>query len=78
MRTVLYTPAARRATFLLVLAAGTAGIATMTATTADAAASPKVKAGHHRHVAPSDAAATVLGPAVKYVRESDGSVRRVR
>ena len=75
MRTVLYTPAARRATFLLALAAGTAGIATMTATTADAAASPKVKAGHHRHVERSGA---VLGPAVKYVRESDGSIRQVR
>ena len=75
MRTVLCTPAARRAAFLLALVAGTAGVVGMTATTADAAASPKVKAGHHRHVEPSGA---VLGPAVKYVRESDGSVRRAR
>ena len=78
MRTVLCTPAARRAAFLLALVAGTAGVAGMTASTADAAASPKGKAGHHRHVEPSGAAATVLGPAVKYVRESDGSIRRVR
>jgi hypothetical protein len=76
MRTVLCTPAARRAALLLVVMAGTAGVAGLTASTADAAASPKVKAGHHRHVERSGAA--VLGPAVKYVRESDGTVRQVR
>jgi hypothetical protein len=43
MRTVLCTPAARRAAFLLALVAGTAGVAGMTASTADAAASPKVR-----------------------------------
>jgi hypothetical protein len=78
MRTVLCTPAARRVALLLALAAGTAGAAGMTATPADAAASPKVKAGHHRHVERSGAESTVLGSAVKYVRVSDGSVRQVR
>jgi hypothetical protein len=78
MRTVLCTTAARRAALLLALVAGTAGVAGLTASTADAAASPKGKAGHHRHVGSSGAAATVLGPAVKYVSEQDGTVRRVR
>jgi hypothetical protein len=76
MRTVLCTKAARRTALLLAVAAGTAGAAGMTATSADASASPKVKAGHHRHASASGAA--VLGPAVKYVRESDGTVRQVR
>ena len=75
MRTVLCTPAARRAALLLTVMVGTAGVAGLTASTADAAASPKVKTGHHRHAETSGA---VLGPAVKYVRESDGTVRRVR
>ena len=75
MRTVLCTSAARRTALLLALVAGTAGVAGMTASTADASASPKGKAGHHRHAEPAGA---VLGPAVKYVRESDGSVRRAR
>ena len=76
MRTVLCTSAARRTALLLaVVVAGTAGVAGLTASTADASASPKGKAGHHRHAEPAGA---VLGPAVKYVRESDGSVRRAR
>jgi len=75
MRTVLCTPAARRTALLLALTAGTAGVAGLTASTADAAASSKAKAGHHRHAKTSGA---VLGPAVKYVRESDGTVRQVR
>ena len=75
MRTVLCTPAARRAALLLTVMVGTAGVAGLTASTADAAASPKGKAGHHRHAETSGA---VLGPAVKYVRESDGTVRQVR
>jgi len=75
MRTVLCTPAARRAAFLLAVMAGTAGVAGLTASTADAAASPKVKTGHHRHAETSGA---VLGPAVKYVRDSDGTIRQVR
>ena len=78
MRTVLCTPAARRAALLLVVMTGTAGVAGLTASTADAAASPKGKAGHHRHAETSGAVSTVLGPAVKYVRESDGTVRQVR
>jgi hypothetical protein len=75
MRTVLCTPAARRAALLLTVMVGTAGVAGLTASTADAAASSKAKAGHHRHAKTSGA---VLGPAVKYVRESDGTVRQVR
>jgi hypothetical protein len=75
MRTVLCTPAARRAALLLAFMAGTAGVVGLTASTADAAAFPKVKTGHHRHAETSGA---VLGPAVKYVRESDGTVRQVR
>ena len=75
MRTVLCTKAARRAALLLVVMTGSAGVAGLTASTADAAASTKVKAGQHRHANTSGA---VLGPAVKYVRESDGTIRRTR
>ncbi|HEX6922149.1 MAG TPA: hypothetical protein VF314_18165 [Actinomycetes bacterium] len=81
MRTVLCTTAGRRA-LLLVLAAGTAGVLALPATAADGSSSS-------RHTPPGPAPASaageddgngaaVLGPAVTYVRDADGAVRRVR
>lgn len=73
MRTVLCSSAARRAVGLLaVLAAvGLSGGAT------PASAAVKHRVGHHHGHHPA-AGKAVLGPAVKYVRTADGSIRRVR
>jgi len=76
MRTVLCSTTAGRRAFLLALVAGMAGAVALPATSADAAAS---SGGRHAgvHAGIRDGVA-VLGPAVKYVRSSDGSIRRVR
>lgn len=76
MRTVLCSTTAGRHAFLLTLVAGMVGVVALPATSADAAAaSGRRHAGVH---AGTPGGVAVLGPAVKYVRESDGSIRRVR
>lgn len=81
MRTVLCTTAGRRA-LLLALAAGSAAALALPAAAADSMSPP-------RHTRPEPAPVTavgadggtggaVLGPAVKYVRDADGTVRQVR
>jgi len=80
MRTVLCSTTAGRGAFLLALVAGTVGGSTFgqPASAAEATATaggPHARhAGHHR----SHDSAAVLGPAVKYVRAADGTIREVR
>ena len=81
MRTVLCSTTAGRGAFLLALVAGVVGGPLAgSAAASSGPASDAPRAGHHR---PQGATAggkgsAVLGPAVKYVRSPDGSVRRVR
>jgi hypothetical protein len=81
MRTVLCTTAGRR-TLLLTLAVGVAGAVTLPAAVATSSS-----AAQHPRPEPApvtaadevgDPGVAVLGPAVKYVRGADGTVRRVR
>jgi hypothetical protein len=73
MRTVLCSSAARRGVGLLAVLAAVGAAGNVT----PASAAAKHRVGHHRgqHAAAGEA---VLGPAVKYVRTADGSIRRVR
>ena len=82
MRTVLCSTTAGRGRLLPVLVAGVVGgsiLGGVLAPTASAAASGR--AGHHRShgtVTKASVARVTLGPAVKYVRLPDGTVRLVR
>jgi hypothetical protein len=83
MRTVLCSTRAVRSAGLLVLATGLAAAVALPATSADAATSRKGEraGGHERHAATSQDAGrgeVGLGPAVKYGRSADGTVRKVR
>ena len=82
MRTVLCNTTAGRGRLLPVLVAGVVGGSILGGAFApSASAAVAGRAGHHR---PHHAAATAtgsgvaLGPAVKYVRQPDGTVRLVR
>jgi hypothetical protein len=84
MRTVLSTTARRRAVTLAL----TAGVVIAFAGPASAATSSGKPAKHHRagHASTGSKTGTGigsdsgvrLGPAVKYVRSADGTIRRVR
>ncbi len=82
MRTVLCSTTAGRVRLLPVLVAGVVGgsiLGGILAPTASAAASGRT--AHHRAhgtVAVAPGTGVALGPAVKYVRLPDGTVRRVR
>lgn len=82
MRTVLCTTTAGRGRLLPVLVAGVVGgsiLGGVFAPTASAAATGR--AAHHRPhhaVASANGSGVALGPAVKYVRLPDGTVRLVR
>ena len=92
MRTVLCSTTAGRGAFLLALVAGTVGGSTfaLPASAADASAAGRGPhahhAGHHRGhgsaagsgEAGGTSGAAALGPAVKYVRSADGTIREVR
>ena len=76
MRTVLCTPAARRAALLLALVAGTAG--RRGADCLDGGRDRVAEGARRATTGTPRPSGAVLGPAVKYVRESDGTVRQVR
>jgi hypothetical protein len=82
MRTVLCTITAGRGRLLPVLVAGVVGgsiLGGAFAPTASAAVTGR--AGHyrpHHAVATATGSGVALGPAVKYVRQPDGTVRLVR
>lgn len=82
MRTVLCTTAAVRGRLLPVLAAGVVGGSILGGVLApSASAATTGRAGHHRPhgtVTQASGSGVVLGPAVKYVRLPDGTVRQVR
>ena len=82
MRTVLCTMTAGRGRLLPVLVAGVVGGSILGGAFApSASAATTGRAGHHRphHAAAAATGSGVaLGPAVKYVRLADGSVRLVR
>lgn len=82
MRTVLCSTTAGRGRLLPVLVAGVVGgsiLGGVLAPSASAAATGRT--GHHRPhgaVTKVSGSGVALGPAVKYVRQSDGTVRLVR
>lgn len=88
MRTVLCSTTGARRALLLALVAGTAGVVALPATSADAASASGGKhasRGSHTRTATGagvgadlGGGGAVLGPAVKYVRAADGSIRQVR
>jgi hypothetical protein len=89
MRTVLCsTTVGRRAALLLTLAVGTVGVVALPAPAADASSSSGGKhgrqAGSLTRTSYGSAAragedgSVALGPAVKYVRTPDGTIRQVR
>lgn len=84
MRTVLSTTAWRR-TLMVTLAVTMSGAVALPAATAAQSASPQKRSGHTAtaKARPAKAVGTstgvaVVGTAVKYVRDADGTVRRVR
>jgi len=84
MRTVLCSTTAGRGAFLLALVAGTVGGSTFArpASAADASAAGggthARHASHHRSHGVATGSGAVLGPAVKYVRNADGTISEVR
>ena len=83
MRTVLCTTTAGRGRLLPVLMAGVVGGSILGGAFApSASAATTGRAGHHHRphhvVAAATGSGVALGPAVKYVRLADGSVRLVR
>jgi len=79
MRTVLGRTAGRAS--LILVTAGMVGSAALPAVPAAAGAAASHAATAHRSASAGhhhNRAATQIGTAVKYVRESDGSVRQVR
>ena len=82
MRTVLCTTTAGRGRLLPVLVAGVVGGSILGGAFApSASAAATGRAGHHRPhgaVTAATGSGVALGPAVKYVRQSDGTVRLVR
>lgn len=83
MRTVLSMTARRRA-LLLALAVGLAGAVAVPASAASHEKQPRHNRSGHASVGGpvtkggGGPAGVRLGPAVKYVRDADGTVRRVR
>ena len=82
MRTVLCSTTAGRGAFLLALVAGTVGGSSFAspASAADASAAGggthARHASHHRSHGAATGSGAVLGPAVKYVRNADGTIAR--
>ena len=84
MRTALRTTAWRR-TLTVTLAVALSGALAVPAATAAQSSAPHKRSGHVATATVSGAKAVgtstgvaVVGPAVKYVRKADGTVRRVR
>jgi len=75
MRTVLCSTTARRGALLLASLSLVAGLVGGAAVSPASAAVHRV--GHH-HRAHAATGGAVLGPAVSYVRLSDGTIRQVR
>jgi len=79
MRTVLCSTTARRGALLLAGVTTLAGlVGGATAIPASAAVAHRVTHHHRAHAAAGDTGGVVLGPAVKFVRQADGSIRQVR
>ncbi len=81
MRTVLCSTTAGRGRLLPVLVAGVVGGSILGGILAPSASAATGRTGHHRPhgtVTTVSGSGVALGPAVKYVRQSDGTVRLVR